>query len=87
MCSSDLERMDGSGYPNALGGDAILPEARILAVADVVEAMGTHRPYRPSLGLEAALAEIARGRAGVYDADVADACLRLFSERGFSLDG
>jgi PAS domain S-box-containing protein/putative nucleotidyltransferase with HDIG domain len=77
------ERMDGSGYPRALSGADILPAARILAVADVVEAMSSHRPYRPALGMEAALSEI-HERAGVaYDADVAAACFRLIEEQGF----
>lgn len=72
------ERMDGSGYPKQLKGDAILQESRIIAVADVVEAMSSHRPYRPSLGIEAALAEIEKGRGSLYDPAVADACMRLF---------
>ena len=79
------ERLDGSGYPRALAGADILPEARILAVADVVEAMSSHRPYRAALGMEAALAEI-REYAGVkYDADVAAACFRAIEEQGFEL--
>jgi len=73
------ERLDGSGYPNALTGDAMLLEARILAVADVVEAMSSHRPYRPALGVEAALAEVAAGAGGLYDADVVGACERVFA--------
>jgi len=77
------ERLDGSGYPKGLKGDEIAPEARILAVADVVEAITSHRPYRPSLGLEIALEEIERGRDTVYDLQVVDACLRLFREKGF----
>lgn len=77
------ERQDGSGYPQALIGADILPEARILAVADVVEAMSSHRPYRPALGTEAALAEI-REHAGVkFDAEVVAVCVRLFEEQGF----
>jgi HD-GYP domain-containing protein (c-di-GMP phosphodiesterase class II) len=77
------ERLDGSGYPRGLKGDDILPEARILAVADVVEAMSSHRPYRAALGMEAALGEV-REHAGVkYDADVVVACLRLVEEQGF----
>jgi PAS domain S-box-containing protein len=77
------ERLDGSGYPRALTGEDILPEARILAVADVVEAMSSHRPYRAALGMDAALAEI-REHAGVkYDADVAAAYVRLVEEQGF----
>ena len=79
------ERIDGSGYPQALVGDAIRLEARVMAVADVVEAMASHRPYRVGLGLEAALAEIARGQGAIYDPVVAAACLRLFRERGFRL--
>ncbi len=77
------ERMDGSGYPQGLKGEAIAFEARVVAVADVIEAMASHRPYRASLGIEAALAEIERGRGSAYDAVVADACLRLFRETGF----
>ncbi len=80
------ERLDGSGYPQGLKDGEIMLEARILAVADVVEAMAHHRPYRPALGIEAALAEIERGKGVLYDPDVVDACLRLFRERGFSWD-
>ncbi len=77
------ERLDGSGYPRGLAGAEIMLQARILAVADVVEAMASHRPYRAALGMEAALAEV-REHAGVkYDADVVAACLRLVEERGF----
>ncbi len=79
------ERVDGSGYPQGLQGDAILLEARIMAVADVVEAMSSHRPYRAALGLEAALAEIRRGRSTAYDPVVADACLKLFDEKDYSI--
>lgn len=79
------ERMDGTGYPNGLKGEEILLEARIMAVADVVESMSSHRPYRPSLGMEAALAEIERGRGVIYDAAVVDSCLRLFRENGTEL--
>ncbi len=79
------ERVDGSGYPRGLKGEEILLEARILAVADVVEAMSSHRPYRAGLGMDQALAEIERGRGSSYDPVVADACLRLFRERGFQL--
>jgi PAS domain S-box-containing protein/putative nucleotidyltransferase with HDIG domain len=81
------ERMDGSGYPQGLKGEEILLEARITAVADVVEAMSTHRPYRPGLGIDKALAEIERGRGSSYDPQVADACLLLFREKGFVLPG
>ncbi|MFA5400957.1 MAG: PAS domain S-box protein [Dehalococcoidia bacterium] len=77
------ERIDGSGYPQGLAGEQIMLEARILAVADVVEAMSSHRPYRPALGVEKALEEITRNRSTLYDAQVVDACLLLFSEKGF----
>ena len=79
------ERLDGSGYPRGLKGDAIILEARILAVADTLEAMASHRPYRPGLGIDKALAEIERGRGTAYDPLVVDACLRLFSEKNFKL--
>ena len=78
------ERLDGSGYPLGLAGDAILLEARILAVADVVEAMASHRPYRASLGMEAALTEVREGAGTLYDGDVVAACERVFA-RGFTL--
>jgi PAS domain S-box-containing protein/putative nucleotidyltransferase with HDIG domain len=77
------ERIDGSGYPQGLVGDQIILEARILAVADVVEAMVSHRPYRPAMGLDKALDEITRNRAVLYDAQAVDACLSLFNEKGF----
>jgi PAS domain S-box-containing protein len=79
------ERMDGSGYPRNLKGDEILMEARILSVADVVESMASHRPYRPAIGIEAALEEIGKNKGVLYDDAVADACLRLFREKGFKL--
>jgi PAS domain S-box-containing protein len=79
------ERMDGSGYPQGLKGEAILLEARIIAVADVVEAMFSHRPYRAGLGIDKALAEIERGRGTAYDPNVVDACLRLFREKHYQL--
>jgi putative nucleotidyltransferase with HDIG domain len=78
------ERMDGSGYPDGLLGDAILLEARILAVADVVEALSSHRPYRPALGIEKALEEIRRGRGVRYDMRVVDACMKLFKDHRYS---
>jgi HD-GYP domain-containing protein (c-di-GMP phosphodiesterase class II) len=80
------ERMNGSGYPLGLKGDDILLEARIIAVADVVEAMLSDRPHRPALGVEAAMKEIAGGRVTLYDADAADACIRLFRVRKFEFD-
>lgn len=79
------ERMDGSGYPQGLSGKDILVEARILGVADVVEAMASHRPYRPALGIDAALEEIEKNRGTLHDEAVADACLRLFREKGYQL--
>lgn len=79
------ERMNGSGYPRHLKGDEILLEARILAVADVVEAMASHRPYRPALGIDKALEEIEINRGLLYDTAVVDACLRLFREKDYLL--
>jgi PAS domain S-box-containing protein len=78
------ERQDGSGYPQGLKGEQILLESRILAVADVVEAMASHRPYRAALGIDVALQEIERGRSTTYDAAVVDACLRLFAGKRFA---
>jgi len=80
------ERMDGSGYPQGLSGDDILKEAKILGVADVVEAMASNRPYRPALGIEKALQEIEKNRGRLYDPQVVGVCLRLFSEKGFEWD-
>jgi putative two-component system response regulator len=77
------ERMDGSGYPQGLSGSETILEARILAVADVVEAIFSHRPYRPALGIEKALSEITQNRGVHYDPQVVDACLPLFREKGF----
>jgi putative nucleotidyltransferase with HDIG domain len=74
------ERLDGSGYPSGLAGEEIIIEARILGVADVVEAMSSHRPYRPALGLDAALDEINKGRGILYDCAVADTCLNLLKK-------
>lgn len=78
------ERMDGSGYPQGLRGDDILIESRVVAVADVVEAMGYHRPYRPAKGMELALTELRMNRGQRYDEAAADACLQLFAEHRFS---
>lgn len=78
------ERLDGSGYPNKLKGEDILIEARIVAVADVVESMISHRPYRPGLGLEAALAEIEGKKCLLYDPLVVETCVRLFREQNFN---
>lgn len=79
------ERLDGSGYPRGLKGDQIILEARVLAVADTVEAMSSHRPYRPGLGIEKALSEVERNRDKLYDPAAVDACLRLFREKGYGL--
>jgi len=80
------ERIDGSGYPNALTGENLLLESQILAVADVVEAMVSHRPYRPALGVKTALEEIENNKGTLYNADAVDACLRLFRGKEFQLE-
>ena len=77
------ERMNGTGYPLGIRGDDILPEARILGVADVVEAICRHRPYRPASGIDKALKEISQYSGVLYDQEVVDACTRLFLEKGF----
>ena len=79
------EKLDGSGYPQGLKGGQILLESRILTVADVVEAMSSHRPYRPGLGIEAALEDIERNRGVLFDPQVVDACIKLFRERDYKL--
>ncbi len=84
MIHQHHERLDGLGYPQGLSGDQIILESRILAVSDVVEAMTSHRPYRPSLGVDAALEEIAAFKGSKYDCDVVDACIKLFREEGFA---
>jgi len=80
------ERLDGSGYPHHLKGDEIILEARILGVADVVEAMSSHRPYRPALGIDKALEEISQNKGILYDPEVVDICLKLFKEKGFKFE-
>lgn len=80
------ERMDGSGYPAGLKGEEISIEARILAVADVISAMGSHRPYRAALGMDKALEEITQNRGILYDPAVVDACIILFTQKGFNLE-
>jgi HD-GYP domain-containing protein (c-di-GMP phosphodiesterase class II) len=77
------ERMDGSGYPEGLSGENILLEARILAVADVVEAMASHRPYRPSLGIDKALDEIVKSKGALYDPDAVNACVQVIEDDGY----
>jgi PAS domain S-box-containing protein len=80
------ERMDGSGYPQGLSGEEIMLEARVLAVADVVAAIASHRPYRPALGIEKALEEISMNRGVLYEPEVVDVCLRLFIEKRFTFE-
>ncbi len=79
------ERMDGSGYPGGLAGNGILLESRILAVADVAEAMATHRPYRSALGLEVALEEINSRKGILYDPEVVSVCLSLFRNKEYAI--
>jgi PAS domain S-box-containing protein len=79
------ERMNGSGYPNGLTGDNILLESRILAVADVVESIASHRSYRSALGIDVALNEISKNKGVLYDPEVSDACLRLFHEKDYQI--
>jgi len=79
------EKMNGSGYPQGLRDDDILPESRIIAVADVVEAIASNRPYRPALGIDVALSEITKGKGTLYDRDVVDACLVIFRDDGYKL--
>ncbi len=86
MVHQHHEKMDGSGYPQGLKGEEIIPEARIMAVADVVEAMASHRPYRPSLGTPAALDEISKNSGTLYDTQAADACLAVFRHREFKFN-
>ncbi len=80
------ERLDGSGYPRGLEGDEIFLESRIISVADVVEAMTFKRPYRPALGIDAALGEIEKGRGTLYDSEVVDICAGLFRDKGFRFE-
>jgi len=80
------ERIDGSGYPSGLQDKEILIEAKIIGVADIIEAMSSHRPYRPALGIDKALEEISKNRGVLYDPKVVDACLKLFMEKGFKFE-
>lgn len=80
------ERLNGSGYPNNLKGDEIILEAKIIGVADIVEAMSSHRPYRPALGIDKALEEISQNRGTLYDIKVVDACFKLFKEKEFKFE-
>jgi HD-GYP domain-containing protein (c-di-GMP phosphodiesterase class II) len=81
------ERINGSGYPQGLAGDAILLEARILCAADVVEAMASDRPYRAAIGLKGALEELSINRGVLYDPAIVDVCHELFTKRGFKFEG
>jgi response regulator RpfG family c-di-GMP phosphodiesterase len=81
------ERINGSGYPLGLTGENILLEARVLCIADVVEAMASHRPYRPALGVDVALGEIEKNKGIFYDNTAVDVCLRMFRQEGFNIDG
>ena len=80
------ERINGSGYPAGLSGEDILLEAKILGIADIVEAMASHRPYRPALGIDKALEEISQKKGILYDIHAVDACLRLFEMGEFKFD-
>ena len=80
------EKLDGSGYPLGLSGADILPESRVLTVADIVEAMASHRPYRPGLGMDVALGEIDKNKGKLYDSEVSAACHALFNEKRFAFD-
>ncbi len=86
MIRQHHERLDGSGYPRGLKGNDMLMEARVIALADVVEAIASHRPFRPAHGIEVALDEIRKNRGILYDPEVVDACLRLFTEKKYTLD-
>ena len=80
------EKIDGSGYSRGLKGDEICIEAKILGVANVVEAMSSHRPYRPSLGIDKALEEISQNKGIFFDPEVVDTCLKLFKEKSFKFE-
>jgi putative two-component system response regulator len=85
MIQEHHERVDGSGYPGGFKGERLLPESKILAVADAVEAISTHRPYRPALGVGAALDEIERNKGILFDAEAVDACVNLFRQKKYTL--
>jgi HD-GYP domain-containing protein (c-di-GMP phosphodiesterase class II) len=80
------EWLNGSGYPQGLKNEEILLEAKILGVADIVEAMSSHRPYRPARGLDVTLEQISKNKGVLYDPKVVDVCLKLFSEKGFKFE-
>ena len=79
------ERMDGSGYPNHLLNNEIIPEAKVIGVADTVEAIASHRPYRPALGIENALEIITNVQENAFDADIVNTCVKLFKEKQYRL--
>ena len=80
------ERLNGSGYPQGLKGDDTLLEAKIIAVADIIEAMSSHRPYRPALGINKALEEISKNKGILYDPEAVNICVKLFKEEGFTFE-
>ena len=80
------ERINGSGYPRGLKNNEILIESKIIGVADVVEAMSSHRPYRPALGIDKALEEISKNKGILYDPEVVDICIKIFKEEGFRFE-
>ncbi len=86
MVAQHHEKMNGSGYPNGLTGEALITESKILTVADVVEAMASHRPYRASLGIDIALEEIEKNKTTLYDAAAVEACIELFRKRGYQIE-
>jgi putative nucleotidyltransferase with HDIG domain len=79
------ERLNGSGYPQGLKGDEIILGARIIGVADIIDAMSSHRPYRPAWGIDKVLEEITQNKGILYDPEVVDACIKLFKEKEFKL--
>ncbi len=80
------ERLNGSGYPQGFKNDQILLEAKIISIADVVEAISSHRPYRPALGIDVALQEIEKNKDILYDTEAVEMCLKLFREKGFKFE-
>ncbi len=80
------ERINGSGYPRGLKGEEIFLEARIIGVADTLEAMASHRPYRPALGIDVALQEVSKNKGILYDPEVVDICIEGFAKNGFAFD-
>ncbi len=85
MAYQHHERLEGSGYPNGLKTNYIILESRIIALADTIEAMASHRPYRAAIGLDQALKVIEEGKGTLFDESVVDACLRLFKEKNYQI--